>query len=390
MGKKKSTDSKSTIEDIGEKAKATVEQIEELKKVRDKSEDKIIVIEDKEEIKKNSKKKLIRNAIIFTILIILTYYFIFKKIDRKGIQEAIKYTNIWFLLVAIILASGNIIFEAINHYRTLNTLGEKITFKQALKYGIVGFFFSAITPAASGGQPVQIVYMHRDNIKYTNATITILLQSFAYLTMMAVLGLVGYIINYNYVSNLGFIEYFFFIGIMVNAVIVIVTLFAMFSKKASQKTINFVYKIFKAINEEKANKFKNKIDIQLKEYHDSAKAVVNNRGLMIKTFLTSTLQLISYHSVCYFVYLALGIKHLGYITVTSLQSFLYLSVSVLPLPGTVGVNETGFSLLYNPVIPKNYVDSAMLLSRGISFYLFVIITGLILLVLTIRKKNATK
>ena len=353
-------------------------------------EEKIIEIKEKDEIKNNSKKKLIRNAIIFAGLIILTYYFIFKKIDRRGIQEAIKYTNLWFILVAVILASGYILFEALNHYRTLNTLGEKVTPKQAIKYAIVGFFFSAITPAASGGQPVQIVYMHRDNIKYTNATISILIQSFSYLTMMATLGLVGYVLNYDYISNLGFIEYFFFIGLLVNSVIIAITLFAMFSKKASEKVINLVYIIFKAINEDKANKFKKKINIQLKEYHDSAKVIISNRGLMIKTFLTSTLQLVSYHSVGFFIYLALGIKHLNYLKITSLQSFLYLSVSVLPLPGTVGVNETGFSLLYNPIIAKNYVDSAMLLSRGISFYLFVIITGIILTVLAIRKKNAKK
>lgn len=357
-------------------------------KQNEENNDKIIKIENKEEIKKNSAKKLIRNAIFFALLIILTYYFIFKKIDRKGIQEAIKYTNLWFILIAIVLACGNIVFESLNSYRTLKALDEKVTFKQALKYGIVGFFFSAITPAATGGQPIQILYMHKDNIKYTNATISILLQSFAYLTMMSTLGLLGYIINYDYINSLGFIEYFFFIGLMVNGLIIVVTLFAMFSKAASQKVVNLIYKIFKAINEEKANKFKKKIEKQLKEYHESAKLIASNRGLMIKTFLTSTCQLISYHSVCYFVYLALGIKHLNYIRITSLQSFLYLSVSILPLPGTVGVNETGFSLLYNPIIAKNYVDSAMLLSRGISFYLIVLITGIILAVLAIRKKNA--
>ena len=349
---------------------------------------KIIEIENKEEIKKNSASKLIKNAVFFTVLIILTYYFIFKKIDRRGIQEAIKYTNIWFILIAIILAAGNIIFESINNYRTLNELGEKVTFKMAIKYGIVGFFFSAITPAATGGQPIQIVYMHKDKIKYTNATIAILLQSFTYLTMMSLLGLLGYLFNYDYISNLGFIEYFFFIGIMVNGAIITITLLAMFSKSAAQKAINFVYKIIKAINKNKAALFKDKLEIQLKEYHESAAIIINNRKLMIKTFLTSALQLISYHSIGYFVYLALGIKYLNYIKITSLQSFLYLSVSILPLPGTVGVNETGFSLLYNPIIAKNYVDSAMLLTRGISFYLFVIITGLIILYLTIRKKNA--
>ena len=378
MEKKKKTN-------LGTEVKKAAEVLpQEVEKIKEK---KIIEIEDKEEIKSKSKKKLIRNAILFSILIILTYYFIFKKIDRKGIQEAIKYTNLWFILVAVLLAAGNIVFESINHYRTLNTLGENVSFKKALKYGIVGFFFSAITPAASGGQPVQILYMHKDGIKYTNATISILLQSFAYLTMMALLGLLGYIINYDYISNLGFIEYFFFIGVLVNAVIIAITLFAMFSRKTLQRLINFIYKIFKAVNEEKANVFKEKLDIQLEEYHESAKVVVNNRGLMLKTFYTSTLQLISYHSVGFFVYLALGIKGLSYIKITSLQSFLYLSVSILPLPGTVGVNETGFSLLYNPIIAKNYVDSAMLLSRGISFYLFVLITGIILTIIAIRKKN---
>lgn len=354
----------------------------------DNNNDKIIEIENKEELKKKSTKKLIRNAAFFALLIILTYYFIFKKIDRKGIQDALRYTNLWFILIAVILACGNIFFEALNSYRSLNALGEKVSFKQALKYGIVGFFFSAITPAATGGQPVQIIYMHKDKIKYTNATISILLQSFAYLTMMAMLGLFGYLLNYDYISELGFIEYFFFIGMMVNGVIIAITLFAMFSKSASQKVLNFVYKIFKAINDVKAEKFKKKLEKQLDEYHESAKVIVNNRKLMLKTFLTSTCQLVSYHSVAYFVYLALGIRNLSYLKVTSLQSFLYLSVSILPLPGTVGVNETGFSLLYNPIIAKNYVDSAMLLTRGISFYLIVLLTGLILIIIALRKKNA--
>ncbi len=355
---------------------------------KEEENEEIIEIENKEEIKEKGYKKFIKNAVFFGLLIILTYYFIFKKIDRKGIQEAIKYTNLWFILIAVILAFGNVLFESINIRRTLNELGEKVSFKQALKYGIVGFFFSAITPAASGGQPVQIIYMHKDKIKYTNATIAILLQSFAYLTTMVTLGLIGYLVNYDYVNELGFVEYFFFIGLLVNGVIIVITLFAMFSKGAAQKTVNLIYKVFKAINDKKANIFKKKIEKQLKEYHESASFIINNRSLMIKTFLTSTCQLISYHSVGFFVYLALGIKHLNYIRITSLQSFLYLSVSILPLPGTVGVNETGFSLLYNPIIAKNYVDSAMLLTRGISFYLIVLITGVILGIIAIRKKNA--
>ena len=339
------------------------------------------------ENKKKNSKKFIRNSFFFVLLFILTYYFIFRKIDRRGLQEALRNTNLLFVLIAAILASGYILFEAVNLYRTLKLLNEKVTVKNAIKYAIVGFFFSAITPASTGGQPVQVYYMHKDNISYMHATITILLQSFAYTLMMGLLGLVGYIINYDYISNLGFIEYFFFIGLVVNLALVMVTAVAMFSKKTAQKIVNFIYKILNKINEEKALHFKEKSEIQLAEYHDSARFIANNKSIMIKTFLTAFLQLFTYHSVAFFIYLALGMHHLNYIKIATLQSVLYLSVAILPLPGTVGVNETGFSLLYNPIIAKNIVDSAMLLTRGVSFYLYVVVTGIILLIISLRKKK---
>lgn len=339
------------------------------------------------ENKKKNSKKFIRNSFFFVLLFILTYYFIFRKIDRRGLQEALRNTNLLFVLIAAILASGYILFEAVNLYRTLKLLNEKVTVKNAIKYAIVGFFFSAITPASTGGQPVQVYYMHKDNISYMHATITILLQSFAYTLMMGLLGLVGYIINYDYISNLGFIEYFFFIGLVVNLALVMVTAVAMFSKKTAQKIVNFIYKILNKVNEEKALHFKEKSEIQLAEYHDSARFIANNKSIMIKTFLTAFLQLFTYHSVAFFIYLALGMHHLNYIKIATLQSVLYLSVAILPLPGTVGVNETGFSLLYNPIIAKNIVDSAMLLTRGVSFYLYVVVTGIILLIISLRKKK---
>ena len=331
--------------------------------------------------------RIIKNASFFVFLIILTYYFIFRKIDRRGLWLALKNTNLLFIVIAIVLSFGNIFFEAIVHYRNLKLLKEDVSFKQTLKYAIVGFFFSAITPAATGGQPVQIYYMHKDNISYTHATISVLIQSFSYLTIMVFLGIIGYLINYNYISNLGFFEYFFFIGVITNGLIILITLIAMFNKNLAKKIVELFFKLISKFNQEKALKIKEKTEIQLAEYHDSAKFIINNKKTLVKTLLTSTAQLVSYHSVAYFVYLSLGVNHLNYIKITSMQSLLYLSVSILPLPGTIGVNETGFSLLYNPIIVKNIVDSAMLLTRGISFYLYVVITGIILLIIAIRKSK---
>lgn len=336
--------------------------------------------------KKNTK--LIRNIAFLIFLLILTYYFIFRKIDRKGLQEALMHTNLLFVLLALIVAFGNIFFEAVNLYRNLNLLNEKVSFKNALKYAIVGFFFSAITPAATGGQPVQIYYMHKDNVSYTNATVSILVQSFSYLLCMLLLGILGYIYNFKYITSLGFFEYFFFIGAIVNIAIITVSLLFMFSKKLAYKLLNILYKIIDKFNHEKAISVKEKIITQLKEYHDSTDFIKKNKMVLVKSIITSIFQLISYHSVAYFVYLALGSSNLNYIEITSLQSLLYLSVSILPLPGTVGVNETGFGIIYKPLIMSTaIVDSAMLLTRGIGFYFYVVLTGIILLINSLKKKN---
>lgn len=341
-------------------------------------------------------KKIIKNSLFFVLLFIATYYFIFRKIDANQLKASLSNANYLFIFIAIILGGCYIILESFNHLRVLRLLNNEVSFKNCLKYSIIGFFFSGITPAATGGQPVQVYNMHKDGISIANGTLSILIQSFSYLTVNIILGILGYIFNYSYINELDFIGYFFFFGVIANGAIVLISLIAMFSRKTSHKILNFIVKIVKKFNEEKALNIKEKYDSQLDEYHNSAKFIISNRGLLLKTFLTNTLQLLCLHSIAYFVFLALGIKGLNYIKITFLQATLYLAVSILPLPGTVGVSETGFSLLYTPmIISEGIVGSAMLLTRGISFYLYMIITAVIVIALTVKgpskkEKNITK
>ena len=66
--------------------------------------------------------------------------------------------------------------ETINVTRTLKILGEKSIFLKNFKYTLIGFFFSSITPAASGGQPMEIYYMSRDGLNVANSTLTLLIN----------------------------------------------------------------------------------------------------------------------------------------------------------------------------------------------------------------------
>jgi hypothetical protein len=49
-------------------------------------------------------------------------------------------------------------------------------------------------------------------------------------------------------------------------------------------------------------------------------------------------------------------------------------IDILPLPGGVGVNEGFFVTLFKKVMKKDKAVSAMLLSRGASFYVLLVIS----------------
>lgn len=95
-------------------------------------------------------------------------------------------------------------------------------------------------------------------------------------------------------------------------------------------------------------------------------------------FLTSLVQLAAYHSVPFWVYLAFGLQGQSFWAMVGLQGVLFLSVSSLPLPGAVGLTEGGFLLLYQTIFPGALLPSAMLLSRTVSFYFFLLLSGVFL------------
>ena len=74
--------------------------------------------------------------------------------------------------------------------------------------------------------------------------------------------------------------------------------------------------------------------------------------------------------------------------IITLQSVLYATVSDIPSPGAIGVSEGGFlpfpqfNLYERPIL-----KSAMLLNRGINFYLPVIISSIIVIINTIRRQE---
>ena len=162
---------------------------------------------------------------------------------------------------------------------------------------------------------------------------------------------------------------------------------AIFSKKFISKTIELIFKLVSRVKFINLNKLIKNIDEEINQYQEGAKFIKENKMVIVKVILTTFAQICFNYSITFFVYKAFNLSTYSFLTVFSLQSILFISVSAIPLPGSVGSSESSFLTLFKTLFPVSTLSSAMLLSRGISFYLFVIISGIVVLFIGIFKKN---
>lgn len=324
------------------------------------------------------KTKLLTNFLVFILLIILTFYVLLKDQSILEIFDIMKSVKIEFVLIGILCMAFYTICEAINISRTLKALGEKSTFLKNIKYALIGFFFSAITPIASGGQPMQIYYMYKDKISVANSTLVLLINLTAMQIVTIGLALVSLMFNYKYLNKMLII--FFVIGVTLNLTALTLLLIGIFSKRLSRGLINFSIKVLTFFRIKNIDEKKEKFENTLLKYHDGAKYIKSNKRLIFRILVTTLIQFLVYYSVTYWTYRALGFAEHGIFEIIGMQTVLYATVSGIPSPGSVGVSEGAFMEIFRNVYPQNMIKSAVLLSRGISFYLFIIVSGIVTMV----------
>lgn len=330
-------------------------------------------------------KKLLRNLIIFILLIVLTFYIVFKERSLSDIVVTLSGVKKEFIFIALICMCLYFVCDAINIRRTLKVLKEKTTFFKSLKYSLIGFFFSAITPAASGGQPMQIYYMYRDNIRVANSTLTLLINLSCVQIATLSIAFISLFFNYKYLNNS--LIWLFVLGVTLNSMALALLLISILSKKMTKTLINLAVKILKFFRVKNIENKQEKLESELAKYHDSAVYIKNHKLMVLKTLITTYIQFVLFYSISYWVYRSFGLLEYNILEITTMQAVLYATVSGIPSPGAVGVSEGGFIGIFSKIFSETTIHSAMLLNRGINFYLFVMISAIVVIINTMIKKK---
>lgn len=330
-------------------------------------------------------KKLLRNLILFIVLIVLTFYIILKDQDISGIMKTIVDAKKEFVLIGVLAMCIYAICEAVNIGRTLKALNEKSNFFKNIKYALIGFFFSAITPAASGGQPMQIYYMHKEKISVANSTLALLINLTCVQIVTLSIAFISLVFNYKYL-NTGLI-WLFVIGVTLNLSALALLLISIFTKRMTEGLINLTVKILKIFKVKNIEEKENKIRKELTKYQGNAEYIKKNKLVIFKNLITTYVQYILFYSVSYWVYCAFGLSQHNALEVITMQAILYATVSGIPSPGAVGVTEGGFMAIFSSLFPETMLESAMMLNRGINFYLLVAISAIVVIINALKDKK---
>ncbi len=338
--------------------------------------------------KLENAKKILKNLFLFILLMTITFYVLLKDQDITALITSILSVKKEYLIVGVVCMLVYFSCEAVNIGRTLKALGEKNYFLKNLKYALIGFFFSSITPAASGGQPMQVYFMHKDKIMVANSTLALLINLTCMQIVTISIALISLSFNYGYM-NAGLFT-FFAIGILLNISALALLFIALFSKKLLDKLICFCVKILRFFKVKNVEAKQEKLEAEIAKYRESAVYVKNHREILFKNLITAYVQFFVYYSISYWVYRSFGLSGYNLIQITTMQSVVFATVSGIPSPGAVGVSEAVFLAIFRAVFPEETISSAMLINRGISFYLFVAFSAIVVMIATLAKKEKGK
>lgn len=330
-------------------------------------------------IKKNMKYVL--NIGFIVLICWLTFRLLFSGQEFSSILEDLHNADTRWIAVGLLLAFMFVAGESCIIYYMLRVLGQKTKFLRCLKYSFIGFFFSDITPSASGGQPAQMYYMKKDGVKIGFSTLIMLLITIAYKAVLVILGLIFLIFNYSLVADhVGKMWWLLILGFALNiafiAVLAAVFVKPVWARKAGIKIVNLLTNI-KIIKSKNNQKYIEKITRICDTYTIGADYIKNNLHTVVNVFLITAVQRLSLFAITWIVYKSYGLSGYGILPVIALQTMIGISVEMLPLPGAAGIIEGCFMIMFDRIFGKELVRPALLLSRGMSFYAVLIAGGLV-------------
>lgn len=324
-----------------------------------------------------SRKKLFINLIVVLGFTLITLKYLLDGKDLEGVLKYIGEADWRYWIFAIGLVIVFILSESVVIYILTKSLGQKVKLPHCFIYSFVGFFFSLITPSATGGQPVQAVFMKKDQIPYHISSLVLMVVTVVYKMVLIFFGAVVLIFRPHAVMRLiepvmGWV----IVGMALNVVVVSFMLALIFVPKLTSSIVNGVLKLVaKIFKGERVAKVQNRFNNSMAKYSKASRYFATKKKVLAKVIGITFFQRLCYFFITYVVILSFGMR-CNFLLIITLQAIISMAVDMMPLPGGIGISESLFTRIFSPILGVQLCTPILMVTRGISFYSQLIISAI--------------
>ena len=328
---------------------------------------------------KSGVKKLLNYALIFGTLIIVLLISANDQ-DLGAAFGAMRSIEGKWLVLCTVAFAGFMMMDALSIWYFLRRQGyRQVSLGYAVFVSITGLYYCNITPGASGGQPMQIYYLHKRGVPVGTGTSALVVRFFSFQFMLSVIATVLWIAHGPYIAeHVGSSMWIMIIGYVYNAVMVSFVVLVSVKKSIVGKVMGFIIRVGHKLHlirnpEETRVKWLDVLDT----FHDGI-MVMKRRPLdFLIQIALGGLQLMSLMTVIWFVYRGLGLSGAGYGELVAVDVMEYISAAYMPLPGASGAQEGVFSIYFGRIFPGDLTLAALLTWRFFTYYISLIVGAVV-------------
>lgn len=327
--------------------------------------------------------------VLLTLIVLLIFGFVNR--EFIGMVSVIAGLSGGFILAALLMVGVFLAMEGEIIRLLLHCQGERVGFWTTLKIGLIGIYYSYITPSSTGGQPAQVLYLRRHKVSPGSSAAVLFVKFFAYqfAFVLCCTGSLLYMYPQLRAEKPRLIP-IILVGTGINA-LWIVAIPLLFCAPVLHGLCGWLNRLLmKCRFLKKREQWIGKVKGFEQDFADYAAHFRSKLHYVLLSILLSVPQVILQMSVLWVVFRAFGCET-PYAELLCMQTMLQAAVCFMPMPGASGAQEIGFSMFFDTYFASGDVlYTAVLVWRFFTYYIIVILGALLVVFDQIFYKKQTK
>ena len=314
------------------------------------------------------KNWLIILGIVLSVSTIVTFFLVTDGIAT--LQQIYKSLRYPWLVLAFVFVILQWFFDSLGLHLLVRQHQPKRRFSSSIITTMVGVFYSAITPSATGGQPMQVISLSKQGMETGTATSVIIVKTMLYQISITIYALAMVALELPFfqqqVSSFSFVVLFAMaVSVLFIGGLLLFTANQKLTRKLGHGFIHLLSRMKLCRDEQRLH---NRLEVQFEQFFISASTFGNSWKLCIAVVLSTLCQLTCYFVVPYCIYRSFGLFGESLLRLLAATTFVYFASMFVPVPGASGGAEGSFFLFFSPFFPAGTIAPAILIWRLFTYY----------------------